>query len=77
MGNGHEPVQGQPANDGIEGEVNLHDIELDVLCAEVLLGPECYQECGWEGPSQDPRIYSYLNAAWLMTLSQAPPSIRT
>jgi hypothetical protein len=45
MGNGHEPVQGWPANDGIEGEVNLHDVELDVLYAEVFLGPECNQEC--------------------------------
>jgi hypothetical protein len=45
MGNGHEPVHGRPANDGIEGEVNLHDVELDVLCAEVFLGPECNREC--------------------------------
>jgi hypothetical protein len=44
MGNGHEPVQGRPANDGIEGEVNLCDVELDVLCAEVFLGPECNRE---------------------------------
>jgi hypothetical protein len=44
MGNGHELVKGRPADDGIEGKVNLRDIELDVLCAEVLLGPECYQE---------------------------------
>jgi hypothetical protein len=41
MGNGHEPVQGWPANDGIEGEVDLRNVELNVLCAEVLLGPEC------------------------------------
>jgi hypothetical protein len=45
MGNGHEPVQGRPADDGVEGEVNLRDVELDVLRAEVLLGPECYWEC--------------------------------
>jgi hypothetical protein len=45
MGNGHEPVQGWPANDGIEWEVNLRNIELDVLSAEVLIGPECNQEC--------------------------------
>jgi hypothetical protein len=45
MDNGHEPVQGRPANDGIEGEVNLHDVELDVLCAEVFLGPKCNREC--------------------------------
>jgi hypothetical protein len=34
-------------------------------------------ENGREGPSRDPRICSYLNAVWLMTLSPAPPSIRT
>jgi hypothetical protein len=45
MGNGHEPVQGRPANDGIEREVNLCNVELDVLSAEVLLGPECNREC--------------------------------
>jgi hypothetical protein len=39
MGNGHEPVQGRPANDGIEREVNLCNVELDVLSAEVLLSP--------------------------------------
>jgi hypothetical protein len=46
MGNGHEPVQGRLANDGIEREVNLHNVELDVLSAEVLLSPECNRECG-------------------------------
>jgi hypothetical protein len=45
MGNGHEPVQGRPANDGIEREVNLRNVELDVLSAEVLLSPECNREC--------------------------------
>jgi hypothetical protein len=92
MGNGHEPVQGLPADDGVEGEVNLRDIEQDVLRVEVLLGPECYRECdapkgytgcgptpenGREGPSLYPGICSYLNAAWLMTLRLAPPSIKT
>jgi hypothetical protein len=37
MGNGHEPVQGRPANDGIEREVNLRNVELDVLSAEVVI----------------------------------------
>jgi hypothetical protein len=32
---------------------------------------------GREGPSRDPRICSYLIAAWLMTLRLAPPSINT
>jgi hypothetical protein len=93
MGNGHEPVQGRPTNDGIEWEVNLRDVELDVLCAEVFLGlsnvtgsamlPRGYTSCGptpengREGPSRDPGICSCLNAAWLMTLSPAPPSIST
>jgi hypothetical protein len=45
MGNGHEPVQGRPANDGIKREVNLCNVELDVLCAEVFLVPECNWEC--------------------------------
>jgi hypothetical protein len=45
MGNGHELVQGRPANDGIEREVNLRNVELDVLSAEVLLSPECNREC--------------------------------
>jgi hypothetical protein len=45
MGNVHEPVQGRPANDGIEREVNLHNVELDVLSAEVFLSPECNREC--------------------------------
>jgi hypothetical protein len=45
MGNGHKPVQGRPANDGIEREVNLRNVELDVLSAEVLLRPKCNREC--------------------------------
>jgi hypothetical protein len=45
MGNGHEPVQGRPTNDGIEREVNLYNVELDVLSAKVLLSPECNREC--------------------------------
>jgi hypothetical protein len=34
-------------------------------------------ENGREGPRQDPGICSYLNAAWLMMLRSAPPSINT
>jgi hypothetical protein len=45
MCNGHEPVQGRPANDGMERKVNLRNIELDVLSVEVLLSPECKREC--------------------------------
>ena len=40
MGNGHEAIESRPANDGIEREVHLRNIELDALRAEVLLGPE-------------------------------------
>jgi hypothetical protein len=45
MGNGHEPEKGRSANDGIKREVNLHNIKLDVLSAEVFLSPECNREC--------------------------------
>jgi hypothetical protein len=44
MGNGLELVQGRPTNDGIEREVNLRNVELDVLCAKVFLCPECNRE---------------------------------
>jgi hypothetical protein len=44
VGNGHEPVQGWPTNDGIEWVVNLCNVELYVLRAEVFLGPECDRE---------------------------------
>ena len=40
MGNGHEAIECRPANDGVEREVYLRNIELNALCAEVLLGPE-------------------------------------
>ena len=36
VGNGHEAVERRLANDGIEREVYLRDVELDVLRAEVL-----------------------------------------
>jgi hypothetical protein len=45
--------------------------------------PRGYTGCGStpkngrEGPSRDPRIYSSLNAAWLMMLSPTPPPIKT
>jgi hypothetical protein len=41
IGNGHEPVQSRPANDGIECKVHFGNIELYVLYEEVFLGPEC------------------------------------
>jgi hypothetical protein len=44
MGNGHEPIQGRPPNDGVEGEVDLRDVELDVLHVEVFLRPKCNRE---------------------------------
>jgi hypothetical protein len=45
MGNDHEPVQGRPTNDGIERDVNLRNVKLDVLGAKVFLGPKCNREC--------------------------------
>jgi hypothetical protein len=44
VGNGHELVQSQPANDGIEGEVDLHNVEDDALRAVVLKRPERHSE---------------------------------
>jgi hypothetical protein len=44
VGNGHEAVQGSPANDGIEGEVDLRNVEDGALCAVVLRHPECHQD---------------------------------
>jgi hypothetical protein len=41
MGNGHEPVQGWSANDGIEREVNFCYLELHVLGSEVVFRPKC------------------------------------
>jgi hypothetical protein len=45
MGNGHESVQGRPANDGVEGEVDFRHVKDDVLRAEVLLSFEGNREC--------------------------------
>ena len=45
MGDGHEAIESRPANDGVEREVHLRNIELNALCAEVLLGPERDRQC--------------------------------
>jgi hypothetical protein len=45
MGNGHEPVQGWPPDDGVKREVDLRDVELDVFCTEVLFRLKCNREC--------------------------------
>jgi hypothetical protein len=58
MGNGHEPVQGRPANDGIEWELNLRNVKLDVLRAEVFLGPECYRNC--DAPKGIHRLWAHF-----------------
>jgi hypothetical protein len=42
---GHELIQGHPANDSIEGEVDLRDVKDDTLHAVVLRHPKC----DWEG----------------------------
>src|SRR5688572_21818281 len=57
MGNGHEPVQGRPANDGIERKVNFRNVELDVLSAEVLLRPECNRE--YDAPKRVHRLRAH------------------
>jgi hypothetical protein len=57
MGNGHEPVQGRSANDGIEREVNLRNVELDVLSAEVFLSTECNWEC--DAPKGIHRLWAH------------------
>ena len=44
MGNGHEPVQGWPPDDGVKREVDLCDVELDVFCTEVFFRPKCDRE---------------------------------
>jgi hypothetical protein len=36
VGDGHEPVQGWPTNDGVKGEVDLHNVEDDPLRVIVL-----------------------------------------
>jgi hypothetical protein len=37
----HKLVQGWPAQNGVEGEADLCDVNQDALCAEVLGCPEC------------------------------------
>jgi hypothetical protein len=44
VGDGHELIQGRAANVGIEGEVDLHDVEDNVLRAMVVRHPECDRE---------------------------------
>jgi hypothetical protein len=57
MGNGHEPVQGWPANDGVEGEVDFRNVENDVLRAEVHLSSECNREC--DAPKGIHRLWAH------------------
>jgi hypothetical protein len=44
MGNYHKLVQGRPAQNGIEGETDLRDVEQDTFREEVLRRPECDRE---------------------------------
>jgi hypothetical protein len=44
MCNCHKLVQGRPAQNGIEGEAELRDVEQDIFHAEVLMRPECDRE---------------------------------
>jgi hypothetical protein len=90
MGNCHKLVQGRPAQNGIEGEADLRDIEQDILqkFSGVLnvtgreihprgmtgIGPT--PESGRDGWSFDIGICSFLKAVKLIRFSAAPPSIR-
>ena len=56
VGNGHEAVERRPANDGIEREVYLRDVELGVLRTEVLLSPECDRQC--DAPQREHRVWA-------------------
>jgi hypothetical protein len=44
MGGRHKLVHGWPTQNGIEGEVDLCDVEEDAVCAKVLRRPKCDQE---------------------------------
>jgi hypothetical protein len=44
VGDSQELVQGRPADDGIKGEVDLHDVKDDTLCAVVLRRPKRHRE---------------------------------
>jgi hypothetical protein len=92
VGDGHELVQGQLIDDGIEGEVDLRDVKDDTLRAVVLRCPKHHREgdaTAWddaarptpenrrEGASLDIEICNFWKAARLMRLRTAPPSIRT
>src|SRR6185436_13229492 len=57
MGNGHEAIEGRPANDGVEREVHLRNIELNTLCAEVPLGPEHDRQC--DAPQREHRMWAH------------------
>jgi hypothetical protein len=77
MGNGHEPVQGRPANDGVEGEVNFRNFELYVLNAEAVLRPESdrqgdgpYREHGIRANSGERARWSQLGLRDLQVLER-------
>src|SRR6185312_5232328 len=57
MGNGHEAIECRPTNDGVEREVHLRNIELNALCAKVLLGPECDRQC--DAPQREHRMWDH------------------
>jgi hypothetical protein len=44
MGNYHKLVQSRPAQNGIEEEADLRDVEQDTFRADVLSLPECDRE---------------------------------
>jgi hypothetical protein len=44
VGNGHELVHGHPAQDSIEGEADLYNIEEGTICVVVLWCPKHHRE---------------------------------
>jgi hypothetical protein len=92
MSHCHKLVQSWSAQNGIEREADLRNIEEDTLRAEALCHPKCDREgdatvwCNqhwahsreWrDGWSFPIGIYSFLKVARLMRLRAAPPSIKT
>jgi hypothetical protein len=92
MGNGHEPYRASLLMMALKGRLtsatsswtfsvwkfsSVPNVTGSAMLPRGYTGCGPTLENGREGPSQDPGICSCLNAAWLMTLSLAPLSIRT
>jgi hypothetical protein len=57
MGNGHELVQGWPADDSVEGETDLHNVKDDALRAVVHWCPE--HHCDGDANAWDDRARAH------------------